>query len=156
MANNKSANHAGFVGVLLVAAALAACGDPPMGPEEAIRAWVERGQAAAESKDRRALIDMVAPGYTDARGNTRDDLGNILRGIFLRQQQLALITRIEELTVFDDSAAQLSLQIGMAATSNNRLGFDADLDRCELELERDGDDWLLISARWGQLGRTVH
>ena len=126
-----------------------------MGPEEAIRQWVAQGQEAVEDKDRGALVDMVSPAYTDARGNTRDDLGNILRVYFLRQQKIALITRIEELTVYDDSAARVTLQVGMAGTKDNLLGFTADAYRFELELERDDDDWLLLSARWGQLGQRL-
>ena len=43
----------------------------------------------------------------------------------------------------------------MASTNGNRLGFSADAYRFEMELERDGDDWLLISARWGGLGEPV-
>lgn len=140
---------------LIAACLLAACGGPPMGPEEAIRQWVAQGEEAVEDKDRGALVDMVSPAYTDARGNTRDDLGNILRVYFLRQQKIALITRIEELTVYDDSAARVTLQVGMAGTKDNLLGLTADAYRFELELERDDDDWLLLSARWGQLGQRL-
>ena len=146
------AGRAPILGTLLIALALGACGDPPAGPEEAIRDWVARGHQAAERKDRGALVDMVSPRDADARGNSRNDLENMLRVVFLRQKKVALLPRIEELTVYDDSAAQLTLQVGMAGASENLLGFSADAYRFEMELERDGDDWLLISARWGQLG----
>ena len=126
-----------------------------MGPEEAVRDWVERGQQAAEEKDRDALVDMVSPAYADARGNSRNDLENMLRVIFLRQKKIALLVRTEELNVYDDSAAQLTLQVGMAGTNENLLGFSADAYRFEMELERDGDDWLLISARWAALGENL-
>lgn len=155
MQNILSATRAAILAVLFALAGMTACGDPPMGPEEAIRAWVRDGQAAAESKDGNTLIDMVSPAYTDARGNERDDLENILRLSFLRQQKVVLITRIEDLTVYDDSAAQLTLRVGMAGTNNSRLGLSADAYRFELELERERDEWLLISARWGQLGEAV-
>ena len=126
-----------------------------MGPEEAVRDWVERGQQAAEEKDRDALVDMVSPAYADARGNSRNDLENMLRVIFLRQKKIALLVRTEELNVYDDSAAQLTLQVGMAGTNENLLGFSADAYRFEMELERDGDDCLLISARWAALGENL-
>ena len=134
---------------------LGACGDPPMGPEEAIRDWVDRGQQAAERKDRGELMDMVSPSYADARGNSRADLENMLRVVFLRQKSVALLVRIEDLAVYDDSAARLGLQVGMAGTNENRLGFSADAYRFEMELEREGADWQLISARWGALGEQV-
>jgi len=133
-------------------AAVVACGGPVEGPEEAIRSWVRQGQEAAEAKDRRALVKMIAPAYTDARGNSRDELEDMFRFYFLKQQRVALITRIEELEVFADSAAKLVLAVGMAGTNDNVLGFSADAYRFEMELELQDDEWLLTSARWGEFG----
>ena len=98
---------------------------------------------------------MVAPEYADSRGNNRNDIENMLRFYFLRQQKVALITRIDELTVFGDTAAEVTLQVGMAGTNDNVLGFSADAYRIEMELVREGDDWLLTHARWGGLGEDV-
>jgi len=44
----------------------------------------------------------------------------------------------------------------MAGQNDAVLGFSADAYRFQLELEREGDDWLLISARWGELGEELH
>lgn len=141
---------------ILLATLLVSCGGPEMSPEEAVRAWVRQGVAAAEQKDRGALVDMVSESYLDARGQNRTDLGNLLRVYFLRQEKVAFITRIDELDVHGDSAADLVLQVGMAGTNDNVLGFSADAVRIEMELERDGDDWFLIAARWGGLGEDVY
>ena len=138
--------------VALTAVYLCACGGPATGPEEEIRAWVRHGQEAAEAKDRRALIGMMAPSYTDARGHSRDDVNDLFRFYFLRQQKVALLTRIEELDVYDGTAARLVLAVGMAGTNDNVLGFSADAYRFEMELERHHDEWLLMSARWGEFG----
>jgi hypothetical protein len=140
---------------ILAAMLLAGCGGPEGSPEEQVRAWVKQGVAAADSKDRGALMDMVSSSYADSRGNRRDDLNNLLRFHFLRQEKVAFITRIDELTVHGESAADLVLQVGMAGTNDNALGFSADAYRIEMELEREGDDWLLIAARWGGLGDEV-
>ena len=69
---------------------------------------------------------------------------------------MVLITRLDELEVFGDSAAELELQVGMAGSNDNALGFSADAYRFEMELVRDGDEWLLIAARWGGLGSDVY
>ena len=151
-----SENRAGAAAAVVAACLLAACGGTDEGPEAAIRAWVAQGEQAAEDKDRGRLMDMVAPEYADARGNNRDDIENMLRFYFLRQQEVALITRIDELNVFGDTAAEVTLQVGMAGTNDNVLGFSADAYRIEMELVRDGDDWLLTYARWGGLGEDVH
>ena len=151
-----TARRARFVAAGLVFLLASACGGPEHGPEEAIRAWVEAGHKAAEAKDRSALLDMISPAYTDSRGNGREDIGNLMRFYFLRQDKVVLITHLDELEVFGDSAAELVLQVGMAGSNNNALGFSADAYRFEMELVRDGDDWLLIAARWGGLGNDVH
>jgi len=133
-----------------------ACGGPDESPEEAIRAWVRDGHLAAEAKDRSALLDMISPAYADARANSRDDIGNMMRFYFLRQNKVVLISHVDEIEVFGDSAAKLVLQVGMAGSNDNVLGFSADAYRFEMELERDGSDWLLIAARWGGLREDVH
>lgn len=124
-------------------------------PEAAVRAWVDQGVELAEQKDRRGLVSMISPSYTDARGNSRGDIENMLRVHFLRQHSVALLTRIDALQVIGDSAAELELTVGMAGTKDGGLGFSADAYRFELELERDGDEWLLISARWAELGENL-
>ena len=140
----------------LVCSGLIACGNPPTPPEQAVRAWVANGQQAAEDKDRRALLKMISPAYADARGNSRDEIESLFRLYFLRQNSIALLTKIESLRIIGDSAAALELSVGMAGTNDGVLGFSADAYRFDLELERDGDEWLLISGRWGEIGGEIH
>lgn len=134
---------------------LSACGGPSTGPEEQLREWVSRGVMAAENGERRALVGMISPAYADARGNDRDRIENIFRVYFLRMNTIELLTAIEEINVIGDSAAEMLLTVGMAGTHDGTLGFSADAYRFSLELEKDGDDWALISARWGELGEEL-
>ena len=62
------------------------------------------------------------------------------------------IARIEEITIYDDTAAKVVMTVGMAGTNDGLLGFSADAYRFALELEKPVGDWQLISARWGELG----
>jgi hypothetical protein len=77
--------------VSLICAFLAGCG-PEAGPEEALRAWVDAAEAAAEEKDRRGLLALISENYADARGNDHEQIGNMLRYYFLRQKSVAFIT----------------------------------------------------------------
>ena len=138
--------------VVVVGMALLACGGPVTGPEESLRQWVEQGQQAAGEEDRSTIADMISPAYVDGRGNSRDDIEKMLLAYFFRMNDVALITRIEELNIIGETAAELVLTVGMAATHDGTLGFSADAYRFEMELERDGDGWLLLGARWGELG----
>ena len=131
---------------------LVGCGGSDEGPEAALRAWVAQGQAYAEEKDRRGLVNMISPGYTDDRGNDRDKISDLFRIYFLRTHSVALITAIDELNVYGDDAGELLLTVGMAGTNDGTFGFSADAYQFEMELERQGGEWLLTSARWGELG----
>ena len=140
---------------LIVLAALTACSAPLSEPEEALRDWVKRGVEAAESKQRRALMAMVSPAYADARGNNRDGIEGMLRIYFLRMNTVELLTSIEEISVIGDSAAEVVLKVGMAGTHDGVLGFSADAYRFAFELQRQDDEWRLISARWGAWGKEL-
>ena len=142
--------------VTVVLMTLAACDEPPSEPEKELRAWVAAGVTAAENKERRGLVRMISEAYADARGNERSDIENMLRVYFLRQHKIGLLTKIEEITVYDDTAAKLNMTVGMAGTNDGVFGFSADAYRFELELEKDGDDWQLIAARWGKIGDELH
>lgn len=136
--------------------ALGGCGEPSSPPEEELRAWVAAGIEAAESKQRRALMNRVSAAYADGRGNEQDDIDKLLRVYFLRQNNIKLLPSIEEISVYDDTAANIRMTVAMAGTNDGVLGFSADAYRFALELEKDGDEWRLISARWGELGEELH
>jgi hypothetical protein len=133
-------------------AGIFACGEPPGSAEEQIRAWVDKGHEAAEAKDRDELVDMISPTYADARGNSRDDIENLFRFYFLRTNKVGLLVSVDDIEVIDDTAAEVMLTVGMGATTDSALGFNADAYHFELELENEGDGWLLVSGRWNELG----
>jgi len=139
----------------LVLALLTACGKSATAPEEELRAWVAAGIEAAENKERRALVDMLSNAYADSRGYGRDDVDRLLRAYFFRQDRIALLPHIEEITVYDETAAKIVMTVGMAGTNDSVLGFSADAYRFALELEKGADDWQVISARWGELGHEL-
>ncbi len=135
---------------------LGACGGPEVGPEEQLRQWVSVAEAAAEAKERRTMLDLISPAYVDGRGWDRDDVGDMLRVYFLRQDNIELLTSIEEIRLFGDSAAEIDMTVGMAGSNDGVFGFSADAYNFQLELQRDGDEWLLIASRRGELGEELH
>ena len=139
------------VAAALVCTAMAACAPSP-GPEEAVRLWLQEAETAVEDRDRDGLMEMISERYTDARGNNRSDLDQMLRVLFLRNRNIVLVSKIDELTIIGETAAQVRLTAGMTGTSDSVLGLSADTYRFELELENDGDSWMLIGARWAELG----
>ena len=140
----------------IVCLVLAACGEPEESPEQQIRDWIARGETAAEEKDRDELLDMISPSYADARGNDREQIGDLLRIYFFRQNSIALLVDVDEITVNADTAALVSLAVGMAGTNAHAPGLRADAYNFEFELQKPDDEWLLIGARWGSLGQGLH
>lgn len=141
-----------FLTLSLLLIILSACGGSATDSEEMLREWVARGEAAAEARDRDNLLDLISEDYVDSRGNDRSQIGDILRLYFLRQQSIALLTGIDEITVFGETAAKVKATVGMAGTNSGGWGFRADAYQFELELHKLDDEWLLIGARWGELG----
>jgi len=132
-----------------------ACGDSPGTPEDSVREWITAGELAAEEKDRSELLSMISADYADTRGNDRDQIGDLLRIYFFRQNTIALLTSIDSIEVMGDTAATAVVTIGMAGLQNSALGISADAYRFEFELLKPKDDWLLIGARWAALGQEL-
>ena len=135
----------------LLLAVLAGCGANPA-PEDALREWVRDAAAAVENEDRGALLEMIAAGYADARGNERADIDQALRGYFLRSSSIGVVTSISDVAIMGDTAATVSLTAAITGTNDRLFGLSAEGYGFELELEHDGGAWKLVSARWAELG----
>jgi len=79
----------------------------------------------------------------------------MLRIYFFRQNSIALLTSIDNITLMGETAAMVELTVGMAGTNSGVIGLNADAYRFEFELEKPDDEWLLIGARWGELGGEI-
>ncbi|HNP62898.1 MAG TPA: hypothetical protein PKH39_03130 [Woeseiaceae bacterium] len=135
---------------------LSACSGPATDAEAELREWLSTAQAAAEAKERRKLMSMISPAYSDARGLDSDDVENRFRLYFHRQNVIRLLVSIDEIRVIGDTAAVVDLTAGLTGTNDGALGFSASAYRFELELEKADGDWELLSARWGRLGDEVY
>lgn len=131
----------------VLAALLVACAAPEP-PEQAVRAWLERAEAAAEARDRDALLELVSERYRDAEGNDRAAIDRRLRLYFLRHRHIAILSTIEELAIAGGSAARVVLTATLAGTGQSVLEVGTEALRFELELELEDGDWRLIGASW--------
>jgi hypothetical protein len=145
-----------LIAIIMVAALSASCGGPTGTADEALRGWVDAAETAAEDLDRRTLVSMISENYADARGNDRDGLDRLLRLYFLQQKTVALVMTIDELTVSDESAAEIMLTVAGIGTTGRAFGVNADAYQFSLELENVNDEWKLIGASWGELGQPLH
>ena len=64
------------------------------------------------------------------------------------------MSTIDTMEVSGADVAEVSVTVGMAGTGGV-YGLSADAYRFELELEKPGGDWMLIGAKWGELGKPL-
>ena len=138
--------------VLIAAAAfgLIACSSEDS-PEEQVRTAIAEIELAAEARDTADVIEWLDPAYRDAHGNDVEEVRRLLRGYFLTNQSIHLLTRIETLTFPHPDEARVVLQVAMVgrdADAANAWNLAGDLHRFELALISQDDRWLVNWARW--------
>jgi hypothetical protein len=118
-------------------------------PEAEIRALLAAAEAAAEARDVDFFGEVLAESYRDARGNDRAEMLRVVRGYFIANQRIEIVSRVDEIVIEGDSAARVVVHAGMLGRRTGAAlieGIDADLYRFEIELVNDGGDWQVIGA----------
>ena len=135
----------------LVGAALAQ-GCAASDPEVQIRALLASTEAAAEARDTGFFADTLGDGYRDASGNDRDGVLRMLRGYFIANQRVEVLSRVDEVTLEGEDAARAVVHAALVGQhpGGALLGIDSDLYRFELELVNEGGEWKIIGAKWSR------
>ncbi len=136
---------------VLAATAVLAGGCSAQDPATAIEQLIEETEVAAESRDTGHFRRLIADSYVDARGNDREQLINLIRGYFLANQSIDVLSRIEAVELSGDDAAEVVVLAGVLARRPGAGlldGFDGRVYRLELELVENGGDWQIIGASW--------
>jgi hypothetical protein len=126
---------------------VAGCGSSD--PEVEIRALLAAAEQAAEERDAGAFGDAVGAAYRDTRGNDRERLLRSIRGYFIANQRIEIVSRVDEIVLEGTDAARAVVHAGLAGQRSGAAlidGIEADLYRFELELVNDGGDWRIIGA----------
>jgi len=134
---------------LVSALAVLAAGCGASDPEAEIRALLAAAEEAAEARDVGFFGGALADDYRDARGNDRAEMLRKLRGYFIANQRIEILSRVDEIVVEDDGSARAVVHAGMVgrrAGAELIDGIDADLYRFELTLVNDGAEWQVASA----------
>lgn len=120
-------------------------------PEAEVRSLIERVERAAQERDARGVLVEISPVYRDAYGHSREDVARLLRGYFLANQSISLLTRIEALDFPADDEARVTVlvaMLGRGADAAHAWDMNADLHRFEATIVREGGKWQITWARW--------
>ena len=135
--------------VVVAAAVVLLPGCESSDPETEIRALLAAAEEAAEARDVGSFGDAIGAAYRDARGNDRDELIRTVRGYFIANQRIEIMSRIDEIVLEGEDAARAVVHAGMVGRRTGAAladGLDAELYRFELELVNEGGDWQIIGA----------
>jgi hypothetical protein len=139
-----------FLFVTVALSLLSACGDDDS-PEQRVRELIAQVEAAAEARDTSEVTQWLSPAYRDAHGNSIDDVKRLLRGYFIANQSISLLTRVEELTFPNPGEARATVLVGMVsreADAANAWELAADLNEFEIALAEEDGEWRVTWARW--------
>ena len=134
--------------VVLTLATLAACGDADS-PEQQVRAVIDQIELAAENRDVGEFTEHLSEDYRDSTGMGTDELARYLRGYFIANQSIQLLTRVEQLEFPTDGEARAQVLVGMVgreAAAANQWDLAADLHTFKIALRREDDDWKVTFA----------
>lgn len=138
-----------FAGALLLVL-LAACSDDAS-PEQQVRALIEQMELAAEDRDVDDVVALLSPQYRDAYGNGSEEVGRALRGYFIANQSVHLLTRVQEISFPQSNEARASVLVGMVGREADAVGawnLAADLYEFEIALIRVDGEWKISWAEW--------
>lgn len=137
------------VSLLVIAVSVVGCGASD--PDAALKQLLADAEIAAEARDTGFFRDLIAPSYRDSRGNDRDQMVNLIRGYFLTNTTIEMVTMIDEIKLQGADAARVELRAGMVAQRAGASllgGLGGDLHRVRLELIKDDSDWRIIGVNW--------
>ncbi len=135
---------------LLACAVLAGCG-PTTTPEQQVRTVIAKAEAAAEERNLSGLMDLVSPRYEDEQGGSAVELTRTIRGYFIVNQSVHLVTRIESVEFPYKDMARVHLTVGTLgrkAVPADTFDMAADVHEVEVELQLERGEWKVTRASW--------
>jgi hypothetical protein len=136
--------RAAFTLLLAAAVLLAGCSRPA--PEAALRASVERMQAAAEARDSSALVADFSAQFVGPEGMDRDQFRRTLAVLWLRNREVGVA-----LGPLDVAVAGEGARVEFTAATRGGDGWlpdRAQVYRVKTGWRLEGGEWKLVSASW--------
>jgi hypothetical protein len=127
---------------------LAGCSDDAS-PEQQVRTVIDSIELAAEARDVGDVMEHVSAAYRSADGQDRAETSRYVRGYFVANQSIHLLTRIQSLEFPAPDEARLKLQVGMAGRDGQgAANLNADLYDFDVVLVREDGEWKVSYADW--------
>ncbi|HEX7046756.1 MAG TPA: hypothetical protein VF275_04175 [Gammaproteobacteria bacterium] len=128
---------------------LAACSEP-VSPEQRVREFIAETEVLVENREFAEVVDRIAGDYLDAQGNDKMKAAAFLRGFYLRNKSVHLLTRIDSIALPSPERATATIYVAIAKQPFDNVSTfpDADIFRLEIALAEDGDSYEILQTRW--------
>jgi len=139
------------IGALIVAG-LAGCGDSET-PETQVRATIAAIEEAAEARDVGGIMEHVSNQFRDAEGRDGTELSRYVRGYFIANQSIHLLSRIESIEFPTPEEARARVVVGMVgrdAAASNAWNLAAEIHDFDVTFMLEDGEWKVTHARWGR------
>jgi hypothetical protein len=110
---------------------------------------VDEAESLAEARDAAGLRDLVADDYEDTNGRDAADVRNFLHAWLVAHPSVNLVTRIDSIELEGTELARVEVTVGLLgreARGESDWDLALEVERLDIRLARDGDDWRVIGA----------
>jgi hypothetical protein len=133
---------------------LAACGSRDT-PEAQVRRTIDAMELAAEERDVGDLTDHISTEFRDASGRDTKELSQYVRGYFIANQSIHLLTRIKsiEFPTKDEANAQVTVaMVSRESDEANAWNLGGEIYDFDVTFMREGDEWKVTYGKWRASG----
>jgi hypothetical protein len=131
-------------------ACLSGCGDSAS-PEAQVRQTIAAMEEAAEARDVGDLMEHLSPQFRDSYSRDGKELSQYLRGYFIANQSIHLLTRIEsiEFPTQDEARAKVAVgMVGREAAESDSWNLAAEVHDFDVTFMREAGEWKVSYAKW--------
>lgn len=125
------------------ASLLAACSAPDT-PDTQVRKAIDAIEQAAEARDLSGVTDHVSEHFRDAEERDLQALAQYVRGYFIVNQSIHLLTRIEsiEFPTPDEARAEVTVaMVGREAAASDAWNLAGQIYDFDVTFMREDDEW---------------
>jgi hypothetical protein len=134
----------------LVLATLVACGDSDS-PETQVRKTIEAMENAAEERDVSGVVEHVSAQFQDGYGRDGKEFSQYIRGYFIANQSIHLLTRINsiEFPTQDEARAKVTVaMVSREADESASWNLGGDIYDFDVVFMREDGEWKVTYAKW--------
>jgi hypothetical protein len=142
------------IAALVLIVGFAGCSDSDS-PEAQVRSVIDAMEQAAEERDVSGVTEHISAQFRDGYGRDGKELSQYVRGYFVVNQSIHLLTRISsiEFPTRDEARAKVTVaMVGREAAESNAWNLAGEIYDFDVTFMREGDDWKVTHAKWQRPG----